>query len=82
MDLLIEYNNHKYIIEIKLVRDYDTLQTVREEGLEQIRKYRDKFAPGTLAWLTIFDRRSNTKSKSWEERMSWEEDGDVTVLIQ
>ena len=26
--------------------------------------------------------RAKTKSKSWEERISWEEDGDVSVLIQ
>jgi hypothetical protein len=89
MDLGIEYNHHWYIIEIKLVRDHDGAQTVREEGLEQIREYRDKFPPSLLgrageglvpAYLVIFDRRSKTKEKSWDERISWEQDGDVTVL--
>ena len=80
MDLGIEYNGHRYIIEIKLVRNHDSLQTVREEGLEQIRYYRDKFPSETPAWLVIFDRRTKTREKSWDERISWEQDGDVTVL--
>ena len=80
MDLGIEYNQHWYIIEIKLVHHHDSPQTVREEGLEQIRQYCDKIAPGAPAWLLIFDRRPKTKEKSWDERISWEQDGEVTVL--
>jgi hypothetical protein len=80
MDLGIEYNDHWYIIEIKIVRDHDSLQTVREEGLEQIMQYRDQFTSGTPAWLLIFDRRAKTREKSWDERISWEQEGDVTVI--
>jgi hypothetical protein len=89
MYLGIEYENCRYIIEIKLVHHHDGPQTVREEGLEQIRKYRDKFSPSLLgkdrealvpAYLLIFDRRPKTKEKPWDERISWEQDGDVTVL--
>ena len=80
MDLGIEYNGQWYIIEIKLVHHHDGPQTVREEGLEQIRKYRDKIARGAPAYLLIFDRRPKTKEKSWDERISWEQDDDVTVL--
>jgi hypothetical protein len=80
MDLGIEYNNQWYIIEIKLVHHHDGPQTVREEGLEQIRKYRDRVAPDAPAYLLIFDRRPQTKEKSWNERISWEQDVDVTVL--
>ena len=80
MDLGIEYKQRWYIIEIKLIHHHDGFQTVREEGLEQIRAYRDKMAPGAPAYLMIFDRRSQTKTKSWDERISWEEEGDVTVL--
>jgi hypothetical protein len=80
MDLGIEYSGNRYVIEIKLVRDYDGLQTVREEGLEQIRAYRDRIAPGAPSWLVIFDRRSKTREKSWDERISWERDGEITVL--
>ena len=80
MDLGIEYNKRWYIIEIKLLRDHDGEQTVREEGLEQIREYRDTIAADAPAYLVIFDRRSKTKQKSWDERITWEQDGDVTVL--
>ena len=80
MDIGIEFKGNKYIIEIKLVRDHDGLQTVREEGLAQIANYRDRFASGSPAWLLIFDRRAKTREKSWDERISWEQVGDVTVL--
>ena len=80
MDLGIEYNNYWYIIEIKLVHDYDTPQTIREEGLEQIRKYRDRIALDALSWLIIFDRRQKAKEKSWDERISWEYDSEITIL--
>jgi len=80
MDLAIEYDRQWYIIEIKLVHHHDGPKTVREEGLEQIREYRDRVAPGAPAYLLIFDRRPKTKEKSWDERISWEYDGDVTIL--
>ena len=80
MDLLIEYNGFKYIIEIKLVHYYETPDAVREEGLEQIRGYRDKFSSDIPSYLVIFDRRPAAKEKSWDERISWEQDSDVTVL--
>ena len=79
-DLMVSYKGELYAFEIKLVRQYDTRQSVREEGLEQIRRYRDKLAPGAPAYLMIFDRRPQTKEKSWDERISWEQDGDVTIL--
>jgi len=80
MDLGIEYNGFWYIIEIKIVGSHDGWQTVKEEGLEQIRKYRDSVAPEAPAWLVIFDRRPKTRQKEWNERISWEMDGDVAVL--
>ena len=80
MDLEIEYNVHLYIIEIKLIHSYDTPNIVREEGLEQIRGYRDRIAPGTPSYLIIFDRRPEAKQKSWDERIAWETDEDITVL--
>jgi len=80
-DLAVEYAGHWHIIEIKLIYSYDSPQEVREEGLEQIRSYRDKFDSGAPAYLVIFDRRPGTKEKSWDERISWENDGDVTILV-
>jgi hypothetical protein len=80
MDLGVEYNRRWYIVEIKLIHYYDNPQDVREEGLEQIRNYRDTLDPGSPAYLVIFDRRPGTKERSWDERISWEQDGDGTVL--
>ncbi|MCL2877871.1 MAG: PD-(D/E)XK nuclease domain-containing protein, partial [Acidobacteria bacterium] len=79
-DLTVNYKGDSCIMEIKLVRSYDTPQLVKEEGLEQIRMYRDKIDPAAPAWLIIFDRRAETKSKTWDERISWEHNGDITVL--
>ena len=80
MDLGIEYNGNWYIIEIKLVRNHDGFQTIKEEGLEQIEYYRSRYTPRPPAWLVIFDRRAKAREKSWDERISWEQDGDVNVL--
>jgi hypothetical protein len=62
------------------VRYYDTPESVKEEGLEQIRIYRDRINPTAPAYLIIFDRRPQTKSKTWDERLGWEHDGEVTIL--
>ncbi|MDR2579101.1 MAG: PD-(D/E)XK nuclease domain-containing protein [Chitinispirillales bacterium] len=48
MDLAVEYNNKTYIIEIKLIRSYNT--------------------------------RAETKKKPWDERISWETEGEIAVL--
>ncbi|MDR1719220.1 MAG: PD-(D/E)XK nuclease domain-containing protein [Dysgonamonadaceae bacterium] len=80
MDLEIEYHGQHFIIEIKIVHDYETRQAVQEEGLEQIRAYRDAVNPSAPAYLVIFDRRTKTKEKSWDDRIGWEEIDDVTVV--
>ena len=79
-DIVVNYKGESFIIEIKLIRDYDSSETVFEEGLEQIQLYRDKFPPQTPAHLLIFDRRKKAKSKTWDERISWEKIGDLNVL--
>jgi len=80
MDLFIEYNGFRYIIEIKLIHWYQTPDDVRKKGLEQIRRYREKFPPDTPAWLVIFDRRNKEDKKPWDERITWDMDGDINVL--
>jgi ASC-1-like (ASCH) protein len=80
MDLFIEYASSKYIIEVKLVHDYDTLKNVKEEGVEQILLYRDKFDKTIPCYLVIFDRRSEGKKLPWEERITWDVEGEVTVM--
>jgi hypothetical protein len=80
MDLAVEYNNKTYIIEIKLIHSYNSPAEILEEGLEQIAKYRDKINATAPAYLVIFDRRSETKGKPWEERLSWRTEGDIVVV--
>jgi hypothetical protein len=80
MDLGIEFNGFFYIIEIKIVRDHDNLQTIKKEGMVQIKKYSDKFPSGTPAYLTIFDRRTTTNEKPWKERINWKKEGNVKVV--
>jgi hypothetical protein len=80
MDLTVEYNGYRYIIEMKLLRSYHSPAAFRKKGLEQVLKYRDRFSGPTPTYLIIFDRRPESKSKSWDERITWERDGDVNVL--
>jgi hypothetical protein len=80
MDLLVEYNSGKQIIEIKLVYEKQSFDTVKAKGLEQTAKYRNTVAPDAPAYLVIFDRRSETKEKPWEERLSWEMEGNIVVV--
>jgi hypothetical protein len=55
-------------------------ENVREEGLEQVTRYRDKIDANAPAYLVIFDRRAESKEKPWEERLSWKNDGSVVVV--
>jgi len=80
MDLTVEYMNLLYIIEIKIIHSYDTPNAVKKEGLEQVRIYRDKINAKAPAYLIIFDRQTLPQTKSWEERISWSSDGDITVI--
>jgi hypothetical protein len=80
MDLAVEYRKRWYILEVKLVHNHETPETVREEGLEQIARYRDRIDAGAPAYLLIFDRRSQAGNRPWEERLGWTQEGAVTVL--
>jgi len=80
MDLLVEYNERKYVIEIKLIYEKQSPDTVKARGLEQIAKYRDTKAPDEPAYLVIFDRRPETREQPWEQRLSWEIGNGITVV--
>jgi hypothetical protein len=80
MDLAVEYSGKIYIIEIKLIHSYNSPAEIREEGLEQIAKYRDKIDTSAPAYLVIFDRRAGAKDRPWEERLSWGTEGGITVV--
>ncbi len=78
MDLFIEYNNKFYIIEIKLIHEKQSPDTVKIKGLEQTAKYRETKAPDSPAYLVIFDRRDSAKSLSWDERIYWREETEAS----
>jgi hypothetical protein len=80
MDLFIEYKNNVYIIEIKLIHPQKGAKEIKAQGLEQIKNYRDTKAPDAPAYLIIFDRRPAAKQQSWEKRISWKKEGEITVL--
>jgi hypothetical protein len=79
-DLLVEYNAKRHVIEIKLIYEKQSPDTIKAKGLEQTTKYRDTVAPDASAYLVIFDRRTETKEKPWEERLSWETEGGIVVV--
>jgi hypothetical protein len=81
MDLGVEYKGGWNIIEIKLLRKNRSFEIVREEGIEQILRYRERLDPTALCYLVIFDRRP--EKPEWAERLIWEKNtgpGDVTVI--
>ena len=86
MDLAVEYEGEWNIIEIKLLRKGSSFDRVKAEGLKQVVRYRETFVPPvgchkTIVgvYLVIFDRRPEDQKPSWDERISYERDGDVTV---
>jgi len=81
MDLAIEYKKRIYIIEIKLVHSYDTPAEIRDEGLEQIKKYRDKIDTNAPAYLVIFDRRESVKNLPWDEKIYWQNETEPSGKI-
>ena len=80
MDLAVEYKQRTYIVEIKLIHSYDKSEEVKQEGMEQISRYRDRIAKSAPAYLVIFDRRPAAKEKSWDERLTWNVEDRITVV--
>jgi len=87
MDLAIEYRGEWNIIEIKLWRKGFSYDRVKAEGMKQVTRYRDTFVPPvgahnniTGVYLIIFDRRPKNMMPPWDERITWDVDGNVTVL--
>jgi hypothetical protein len=80
MDLFVENNGYKYIVEIKLIYEKQSPDTIKAKGLEQTAKYRDAKAPDCPAYLVIFDRRQETRQKLWEDRLSWMVEDNITVV--
>ena len=80
MDLFVEYKTGKHVIEIKLIHDKQSPDQILTKGLEQTAKYRDTKAPDAEAYLVIFDRRTETKEKPWEERLGRTTENGITIV--
>jgi hypothetical protein len=86
MDLAIEYKGAWNIIEIKLLRKKQSFETVKAEGIKQILQYRERIDPQAPCYLVIFDRRTvaggppTDGQSGWDERLTWQQSGDVIVV--
>ncbi|MDR2676296.1 MAG: hypothetical protein LBC18_15890 [Opitutaceae bacterium] len=88
MDLAVEYLGEWNIIEIKLLRNRQTFEKVKAEGIGQVLAYRDRFSSALRAkkdrpvpcYLLIFDRRPDALKLPWDRRIQWFRENDVTVL--
>ena len=87
MDLAVEYKGEWNIVEIKLFRKGQNFERLKADGLKQVRRYRETFKPPVgyhknikNTYLVIFDRRPEEEKTPWDDRISWEQDGEVTVL--
>ena len=82
MDLALLFNKEWYIIEIKIIGDHASAEIVRRKGLEQVRRYRDRFNNVRASVLAIFDRREKSKALPWDEKICHETDGDIEIYMQ
>jgi len=87
MDLAVEYKGEWNIIEIKPLRSKQIFEWVKAQGLKQVTRYHQTFTPPvgchkhiTGVYLIIFDRRPKNLKPPWDKRITWEQDGEVTVL--
>ena len=63
--MLVEYGSDRFVVELKRVRDRDTLEGVREAGIEQASAYLDEVGESE-GYILIFDQR---KKRSWKQRL-------------
>ena len=82
LDLSLYFKNLWYIIEIKIICEHDSTAAIREEGLTQIARYRDRIDPSAQSYLVIFDRRKKSQTLPWEQKIKWETAADITILWQ
>ncbi|GBU23888.1 hypothetical protein R83H12_00507 [Fibrobacteria bacterium R8-3-H12] len=71
-DLCIVYGEHKYPIELKILRNDKSIP----DGLKQLSAYMDRVG-ASEGWLVVFDRNAE---RSWEEKLYAKEQGKITVF--
>jgi len=64
VDLCVTLKEHRYPIELKILRDKRT----RDEGIEQLTGYLESLGESE-GWLILFDRDPD---RSWAEKLSWD----------
>ncbi|MDR2813983.1 MAG: PD-(D/E)XK nuclease domain-containing protein [Prevotellaceae bacterium] len=88
MDLAVEYMGRWDIIEVKLRRKGQSIDKVKETGIQQILRYRNSFSPPLCAnaaapthcYLVVFDRRPEAAQIPWSDRLKWSNEGEVTIV--
>jgi len=68
LDLCVEYESHRYPIELKIRRGEKTLP----DGIRQLSRYLDTLGEPE-GWLIVFDRRPDVP---WDDKISWETKAD------
>ena len=79
IDMFIEWQGFKHIIEIKVVHPRKGRETTLQAGLKQIGRYADKVGRDATQALVIFDRTPAGRIMPWGERLRREEYEDVVV---
>jgi hypothetical protein len=72
LDLLVEYGDDRFVIEIKRVRPRDAVDTVAAAAVTQVCGYLDTVG-AREGWVLLFDQHPG---RSWEERL-WRRTVDV-----
>ncbi len=65
LDLLVTYGPDRFVVEIKRVRERETLERVREAAIEQTLGYLDEVGVRE-GWILLFDQR---KRRPWRQRL-------------
>jgi hypothetical protein len=79
MDLAVEWHGRWIVIEIKLVHPKHGRDRTLQQGLQQTAAYRDRTG-AVEAYLLLFDRRPEARTKPWEERLTWETRAGITIV--
>jgi hypothetical protein len=85
MDLGVEYKGKWEVIEVKLWRDGQSYEKLKESGIKQVKNYKESLSAkrrGAEAgcYLIIFDRRVEAEKLPWSEKLKWSKEEDVTVV--
>lgn len=76
----IPLDNHEFLLSKTISKWSEIIAPKPLVILQQIVKYRDKFDSSTPSYLVLFDRRDESKLKSWDERLTWNVINDITVV--